>query len=90
MNKETHSEQLREAEDIEATLQKRKKRYEGMSLAALLAEMEKKSSEIERYGESADAAYDSVEDKAADIEKESSDDASDWDDWEEWTDQKER
>lgn len=88
-DKEKFSEQL--DEDMEVMLLKQKKRYESMSLAALVAEMNRKTAETDRCMDVADSECDSVDSEDLDVEKEYPDDKADWEDeWESGIDQKER
>lgn len=90
-DKERLSEQLKEDEDMEVMLLKQKKRYESMSLAALVAEMNRKTAETDRYMDGANPEYDSVDSEDSDVEKKYPDDKADWEDeWESGIDQKER
>lgn len=90
-DKEKLSQQLKVDEDMEVMLLKQKKRYESMSLAALVAEMNRKTAETDRCMDVADSECDSVDSEDLDVEKEYSDDKADWEDeWESGIDQKER
>lgn len=90
-DKERLSEQLKEDEDMEAMLLKQKKRYESMSLAALVAEMNRKTAETDRYMDVADSECDSVDSEDLDVEKEYPDDKVDWENgWGSDIDQRER
>lgn len=90
-DKEKLSEQLKVDEDMEVMLIKQKKRYESMSLAALVDEMSRKTAETDRYMDAADSECDSVDSEDLDGEKEYPDDGADWEDeWGSGIDQKER
>lgn len=90
-DKEKLSQQLKVDEDMEVMLLKQKKRYESMSLAALVAEMNRKTAETDRCMDVADSECDSVDFEDLDVEKEYPDDKADWEDeWESGIDQKER